>query len=370
MKQELIIFSLFKWSDKLMHREHMIARSFQKMGYRVTFAERSYLKPHEILNQHLRRRVEDGVEVLTVPTLPYLKGKIPAVYGYNDKILEKALSAVLHEKDQSAWLFVTNPNWAKAVVEARQAHQMLAYDMSDDFAAFATNDKWKNMLQNYEDILVENADALFVTTKALIPKVKATKEVFVIENGVDLDDFSGAQPILRKQFKNPLAGYIGGIFDWVDLDLIKKAALLNPTIDFIMIGPTNKVKEVRKLAKMTNVHYLGEVSWKNIPDYFASLDAGLLPFVSEKKYPRLKSANSNKLYQYAYFGYPIIATDFSQVRGLHDIVTVCASKEDFAISVGHVKVKNSQCAKQRKDFAKDHDWKTQAGKIAAVLNKV
>jgi len=371
MKQDVVIFSMFSWSSKLMHREHMIAKSFKEMGYKVTFIERKYFGVGKSLGLRSTSRTEQGIEIVTLPSFPYMKGKLNLVYKLNDKVLGKSLKKVFESLDENAWLLLSTPNWGRAVLANKKKTQVLAYDMSDDLSAFATNEKWKKRLETREKELLKEADIVFVTAKNLLEKTKTCRNAYLVENGVDVDAFKDAKPALKDQFQNPIAGYIGGIYKWIDLDLIQKAASLNPNIDFVLVGPTDRRPEVEELTKLKNIHYLGEVKWQDIGGYFASLDIGLIPFVSEEEYPRLKTANSNKVFQYAYFGYPIVSTDFTQVHGLGNIITVCKNENDFISSLELVlgdtdnKSRNS-----RIEYAKSHSWKNQVQKIIDELMRV
>lgn len=371
MKQEIVIFSLFQWSSNLMHREHMLARSLSRMGYKVTFVERVYIKPGKSYHRsQVRICSNDGIKIITLASFPYIKGRSKTIYKLNDKLLTSGLKDLFNDINPEAWLICTNPNWVQVIKNLKKKSQTLAYDMSDDMPAFATNEKWRKELEVREQEMLKVADTIFVTSKNLLPKTKGGKNARLIENGVDLEAFKNAKPILKKKFSHPIAGYIGGIFDWVDLSLIKKSAELNPEIDFVLVGPTNKQKEVAALAKASNVHYLGEINWQEVGDYFASLDVGLLPFVSEEKYPRLKTADSGKIYQYAYFGYPIISTDFSQVRALGNIVTVCKTEKDFILATGITGKEGDKNSQVRRDFAKNHSWEKQSQKIISSFQEI
>lgn len=368
MSQDIVIFSLFQWSSNLMHRDHMLAKSFNKLGYNVTFVERAYIKPTQILKPVFSSRTDCGIRIITLPSLPYIKGRMSVIYEINDKILSRGIREISDLVDSKAWLITSTPNWGRAILANKKKTQILAYDMSDDLPDFATNEKWKKQLENRENEILEKSDIIFVTAKNLLEKTKAYKKVHLVENGVDIDDFKKATPVLREQFKGLIAGYIGGIYKWVDLDLIQETASLNPETDFVLVGPTNRKPEINEIAKLNNIHYLGEVKWQEIGDYFASLDLGLIPFVSEEKYPRLKTANSNKVFQYAYFGYPIVSTDFVQVRDLDGIVTVCKNEGDFIHSFKEaLKRQDYKDKNKRIAYAKSHSWNIQAEKIIRAI---
>ena len=191
-----------------------------------------------------------------------------------------------------------------------------------------------------------------------------------MENGVDLESSLNAKPILREIYKGKIVGFIGGVYQRVDLDLVEKSVKAYPTADFVVIGPTDQRVKLEEMELLSNFHYLGPISWDIIQDYFASLDVGIIPFVSEKKYPWLRTVDSVKVYQYAFFGYPIITTRFGNVESLKPMVSVAKSENEFVKYIGTAlnRGDSAEIFNKRVALAENHDWLKIAEKMATEIS--
>lgn len=346
MTKEIVIFSLLPWQGKLLHREQMLALAFSRLGYRVTFVTRCKGFPSVTSDQ--------GIEIKKVFALPYIKGYSKVIFKINDFILKNQLS---YDLGKDGWFILSSPLWVK-IVKKESDSQKLVYDMSDDYLAFATNKNWKANLKEYEDKLLKIADIVFVSSANLLAKVPAKKQVKIIPNGVDLEKFKTAKPVLNGIFAGKVVGFIGGIYQRINLGLIEKAVREYPETSFVMVGPTNRNKELREFEKYKNFHYLGAKPWPEIQDYFASFDVGIIPFIKEEEYPWLKSVDSVKVYQYAYFGCPIVVTHFGRIEELSKLVRIAKDEAEFLKALGEaLKEEPGDPIKiKRKELAQDHDW--------------
>lgn len=366
MKKSVLIFSLLNWESKLLHREHMLAKYFSKKGFSVYYIQKENIRNLNQLKCKPKFYKDGEVTIISIFAFPYLKGKIKYVYDLNDLIIKKQLKEVFPLFNDPL-IILESPYWIKAIEESRDNTGILCYDISDDLSQFATNEKWKQKLLDYERETINHSDIIFITSDNLKDKAKEHENVYLVENGVDLDQFKNAKKVL-KDYDGPICGFIGGIFEWIDFDLIETLAKAYPKYNFVLIGPTDNQKRLGDLCENENVHYLGEKDKKEIGDYYKSFDVGLIPFLSEEKYPRLTTVNSNKVFQYAYFGYPIISTSFTQVRELRDFIEVCESQDEFvemlekALRENHKEVENN-----RKYYAMKNSWES---KVESMIKHV
>jgi glycosyltransferase involved in cell wall biosynthesis len=360
MKPKIYIFSIFPWKSNLLHREHMLAQSFTRLGYPVCFVERSYSKIFGTKSRNI-----DGVEVKTVFAFPYLRGVLGFIFGLNDWILTSQVKRMV-DFDESSWLILSSPLWARVGSNLKGEGRKLVYDISDDHLAFTTNNIWRKRLKKYEDFAISEADFVTVTSENLLSKLPKDTKYKIFENGVDLALFAQAKPIMREKYQGKIVGFIGGVYKRVDLDLVAACAKKYPNIDFVIIGPTDQSQKLRELEPVANFHYLGPVPWGEIQDYFASLDVGIVPFVSEAEYSWLKTVDSVKVYQYSYFGYPIVTTKYGRVETLKPMVVVAESKEQFVKMVGEaLEVKEpKELSVKRRALAAEHDWTAVAREMA------
>ncbi len=324
---------MLAWDASLLHRSHMLAKYFKKHGRNVYYVEKiNSFNPFKLGRYEIERK---NVSVLKIYALPYFKGVSKWVFRANDRLIHRAMKDFLKSTNITrAAAVLSTPHWSVSIGEIESFRNRIFYDISDDYIAFASNGIWKHILEEYEKHAVEISAKAFVTTETLMGK--AIAKGVLIENGVDLDSFSTAE---KKEYETSgkVIGFIGGLYAWVDYELISRVAESYPDDLLVLIGPTDSAEAMDRLSNLKNVLYLGPVDKNEIQDYYASFDIGIIPFLSESEYPRLKTVNSNKVYQYLYFGYPVVSTSFNQVDKLRDIVLVSDTHEQFIENINTAK---------------------------------
>jgi len=330
---KIYIFSMLKWNSNLLHRSHMLSKYFSRNDVKACYVEKS--NTLNIFKWGKSSYKKDEVNQLIIYGIPYFRGWSKLIFRFNDFLIKTALERHFDgENISSAIALISTPHWSRSIDNVKAFTNNIFYDISDDYIAFAENNKWKRILSEYERKAVEISKVCFVTSDNLQNKVN--NKGIVVENGVDLIQFSTAKKI-ELPGKGKKIGFIGGLFDWIDFELIVKIAKDNPEDTIFLIGPTNAKAILEMMKSIHNIEYLGAIDKDEIHHYYASFDIGIIPFLSEDKYPRLKSVNSNKVFQYLYFGYPIVTTAFSQVNQMKEMLIVSDTHEMFLENIKKAK---------------------------------
>jgi glycosyltransferase involved in cell wall biosynthesis len=77
--------------------------------------------------------------------------------------------------------------------------------------------------------------------------------------------------------KRPVVGYVGGIHQWMDLELLAAAARQMPDTSFVLVGPLQM--DVSATHGVPNLHLLGKRPHDDIPRYIKGFDVGIVPYV-------------------------------------------------------------------------------------------
>src|SRR5262249_39386579 len=132
--------------------------------------------------------------------------------------------------------------------------------------------------------LAEKSDLCFATAHSLVEHLKRyNPKTFLAPHGVDHEHFARALrsdtvvPQDAAALPRPIIGFIGGIHEWVDFELIGKLAAAHPDWSLALIGEL-KV-EPAELRRYANVHFLGRRAYKELPSYCKSFSAGIIPYV-------------------------------------------------------------------------------------------
>lgn len=105
--------------------------------------------------------------------------------------------------------------------------------------------------------------------------------IFEIHWGVDLNFF---RPTRREAHDRKRIGYVGALTKRKNVQYFIKLASRFPEMDFIISGKGQEENRLRHLMKKSgarNVHFIGFIQEKNLPEFYNSLDAFIFPSVYE-----------------------------------------------------------------------------------------
>jgi uncharacterized SAM-binding protein YcdF (DUF218 family)/glycosyltransferase involved in cell wall biosynthesis len=233
-----------------------------------------------------------------------------------------------------AWTFLPTP-LARDLLAAVDPQATIYYCI-DDFASSSAGAK---RIVASEDGLLQDADLVFVTSERLRARAAAfNTRVHLFPFGVSLERFeavrlaAGAPPDDVGTMKRPIVGYVGGLHQWIDQDLLAAVAARMPDATFALVGPEQT--DVSKLRAVANVHLLGMRQHSELPRYVKAFDVGIVPY-------RLTDYTANvyptKLNEYLSMGIPVVATDLPEIRRFNaqygGVVHVAADAPAFVDAV-------------------------------------
>jgi len=223
------------WNHTLFQRPHHIMLGLARRGFTVIFCT-----PNQIdsLNSNFVSLEENLYLCKNIDALLKLSGR-------KDLILY--ISNTMH----------------KSLIEKLRPAKVI-YDYIDELEVFSNYDS--EMVIAHKELL-RNADLVLVTAERLYRAIQhIRKDAVLCPNAADYWHFANAQltgprPLDFEQrglTSRPIIGYYGALAEWVDYDLLAKAARQRPNYDFVLIG-LDYDGSVHKSGIMSipNVHYLG-----------------------------------------------------------------------------------------------------------------
>ena len=318
-------------------------------GHRVLFIENTGVRPARIsdlprVRHRLRnwRRSTKGFReerpnlfVLSPIVLPLPYSRIAR--WLNTQIMLRSLRNWMRATGFSrpvAWTFLPTP-LARDLLTALQPVATIYYCI-DDFAS--SSPEAKRIVES-EQALFRDADLVFVTSQKLRERAMQQRpDVHLFPFAVNLAGFEKVRssdeppPADLAVLPRPIAGYVGGLHQWLDQDLIAETARRLPNVSFALVGPAQV--DVSRLQNVPNIHLFGQREHADVPRYVKGFDVGLVPY-------RITDYTANvyptKLNEYLVMGKPVVATDLAEIRrfnGDHgDIVRVAATADSYAAAV-------------------------------------
>ena len=232
------------------------------------------------------------------------------------------------------WTFLPTP-LARAVIDDLNPALTIYYCIDD----LASSSREARKIVNSEKALFASADLVFVTSEKLRARAaEVSQHVHLFPFAVNLAVFQKsreqgeAPPADLAALPRPVAGYVGGLHQWVDQELLAAVAAKLPHVSFALIGPEQT--DVSRLKALPNIHLFGQRPHGELPRYVRGFDVGLVPY-------RITEYTANvyptKLNEYLVMGIPVVATDLNEIRrfnGEHgDIVRIAGSADAYADAI-------------------------------------
>ena len=317
---DVLVFPVIDWHYRF-QRPQQLARQLALKGHRVFY-----------LTTTFEAADAPGFNVLESPAANValvrlaVPGSHPNIYqdiltdAQRDLLSDAASRLVERLRLQNPIAIVDLPFW-RPLAETIPGC-LVVYDCMDFHAGFSTNSP--GMIEE-ETRLLERADLVVTTSAPLSEIVGETVPNLLIRNAGEIDYFSESPEISAYRSTRPVAGYLGAIADWFDIELVMASALRFPEWDFILVGGTDHC-DIREAQKLLNVTFVGEVPYDDAAAWVHSFDVAMIPF---RLTELTRCTNPVKVYEYLAAGKPVVATALPEVQLMSEVVHVADSHEAF-----------------------------------------
>jgi len=214
----------------------------------------------------------------------------------------------------------------------------VAYDIMDDWRAFAKVGEAHYYREEVERELLDQADILTCSAPALQAYPHNGREPHLIWNAGPSEPVAPcerpADLVVGEQGTALYLGYLVG--DWFDWELLTRTARALPDVAFNIVGDNKG-----RWLKLPNVHFLGERPYPVAMTYVAHCDVGLIPF----RHARICAAvDPIKLYDYIAGGCRVVASGVMTALAGREWCTLApkgartlAPQVEEAIAAGRIK---------------------------------
>ncbi len=300
------LFQLFKFDVKQGER---LSKNLKKIGEKVFIFE--FLNP--------------GLSQVRLKHLWFDR-----VYG-SDEFINKFGDSLKIAGFSDFYVLSFNP-FANNFVGSIGAKKII-FDLMDNFCFHPEFSYLKGYICRSFEWICSNADLIFCVNdnlkKFLLENYpNSLGKLHVLPNGVSKDLKPGSVPDDIAKVKRPRIGYIGVISKRIDFELVEYLARERKSFQFIFIGGKygNVGKQMKKLKKLGNVHFLGDKHYDLVPCYIASFDVCIIPHRIDEF---TLSNDPIKVYEYLYLGKPVVSTNISIADELRKNVFIADEKENF-----------------------------------------
>jgi len=360
---DILYFGIIDYDYRIQRSQHFVNLLSELYGYRIF-----YISPHLVKG--------------TSYTSRYIKENIIEIHFSYHKdawiYTEDLLSDIENLKKQLHKIFidysikenvaiVAFPTWFYLVNYMKNIFSTkVIFDVLDKFSHFSNvhpdTESFVNSMINIADYVICSSEYLY---NEIIEK---TPNVELIRNAAEFEHFNNLQPNnLLVKYKKPIIGYFGAIAEWFDFDLVEYIASNRRDWNIVLIGRIYS-NEVYKLEKYENIHFLGEVDYKDLPLYLYHFDVCLIPFrVNELT----KSTNPVKLYEYLSAGKPVVSTRLPELEIYKDYIYLADTKEEFLIRIEEALREDDETIKRKRiELAKENDWISRVIRLNEIIKNI
>jgi UDP-galactopyranose mutase len=302
-EQVIITFSHLRWNFVYQRPQHLLSRLARKR--RVYFIEEPVHDPSGVLSWE-RNEPEENVAVLR-PHTPVANS------GFNDEQtphLMRLIGQLVEEEKLQDYLVWFYTPMALPLADTLKPAAVI-YDCMDELSAFLGAPP---QLLQQEERLLQQADLVFTGGPSLFrAKQHRHPNVHCFPSSVDAAHFAQAKHLPEAADQAPLPhprlGFFGVIDERMDLGLLDALSQAHPEWQIIMVGPVVKV-DPASLPQRPNLHFLGQRSYGQLPEYLAGWDACLLPFAQNEA---TRFISPTKILEYMAADRPIVSTPIMDV---------------------------------------------------------
>jgi glycosyltransferase involved in cell wall biosynthesis len=299
---DLVCFSHLRYNFVFQRPNHLMERCARDR--RVFFVEEPVFDGDR--PQLSVERVGRNLSVV-VPRLP--RDTPPAAVP---RLVETAVKELFREWSIEAPITWYYTPMALASTSALKT-SLVVYDCMDQLSAFHGAPPY---LREREIELLQRAQLVFTGGMSLYAeKRRHHSNVHAFPSSVDAAHFRVARerrvdPPDQLPIARPRLGFYGVIDERFDLVLLETLARERPNWQIVLLGPVVKI-DPGTLPRLSNIHYLGQKAYRELPDYLAGWDVAIMPFAENEA---TRFISPTKTLEYFAGGRPVVSTP------IHDVV--------------------------------------------------
>ncbi|MCY0870466.1 MAG: glycosyltransferase, partial [Firmicutes bacterium] len=314
---------------------------------------------------------EAGVDVLRPPVFAPFGSMHRALNVWNQARLARSIRDWLGGQNQTSYVLYSWLPTALDLLPHLPGNPIVVYDCVDDHAAFHgfINSSY---IRDIECAFAGHSNVVIATAQSLFERMsQCAARVLLAPNGVHAEHFTptpdtrAAAAKLRSDWgANVVVGFVGGIGDWIDIELIAQIAASRPEWTFVLIGPV--LTDIAPLSALQNVRLLGPRPYKSLPAYVQAFDVGLSPFrINELT----ASVNPVKVYEYLAAEVEVVATPMRELLAHADVIHLAQDAAGFSDHIQAI-VDGARCdAGKRAALVAASLWNTRIEQIFCAIEE-
>ncbi|RYC72081.1 glycosyltransferase [Spirosoma sordidisoli] len=312
------------------------------------------------------------LHVLTLPwTLPINRLPPGALYtallNWNARRQARCIRRALDRLDFDRPLVINAFHPSLGVAMAGLLNERaLIYYCYDDIRAEAWSRQHGERLEKQ---FLRRVDAVVTTSAALAAAKRAYQpRTFLVENGVDFDQFYQPDALRPASKTVKTIGYIGALDNRIDWSLLERCFTRFPHVQFLLVGRIPDPALAAWLRQFENVQAPGPQPPADLPTWVRQMDVGLIPFVRNEQ---TRAIYPMKLNEYLATGIPVVATDFTDLSQFDGLIQVAPTTDAFIDALQeNLLFDKPDLRSKRIEMARSNSWQHRGQQFSAIIDEV
>ncbi|QNA89095.1 glycosyltransferase family 1 protein [Massilia sp. Dwa41.01b] len=357
----LIVFCHLRWDFVFQRPQHLMTRLAEH--YNILFVEEPV---YEEGQAHLKKTaVAPNITVCR----PHTAIHAPGFHDDQLPALQALLADLVPEGERPVVWFYTP--MALPLLQGLDP-ALVVYDCMDELAAFKNPPK--QLLQR-ESALLGIADLVFTGGPSLYEAKKDRHaNAHCFSSSVDAKHFRQAldSAISHPEQQNiagPRLGFYGVIDERFDTELVRRMAEAHPEWQIVLVGPVVKI-DPAELPRASNVHYMGQRNYDELPKFLAGWDVCLLPFAMNDS---TKFISPTKVLEYMAAEKLSVSTPITDVKVPYgDVVAIASTPEEFIAACEKMlaasESEKAALVERMRDVVANTSWDKTAGRMHELIS--
>lgn len=266
------------------------------------------------------------------------------------------------------WVYPRNFDFVR-IANALDPDIVLA-DVVDDHRAWVdpASPYHAKLTRNYEEILARS-DIAIANCEPVRRALNEYKEpIHVLPNACEPPGPGrGRRPRELRRLRGPIVGYVGNLSSRIDVDLLEEVATRRPDWNVVLIGSAHLNRDVLRLDRHENVHFLGVKPYDEAKRYVRSFDVGIIPHTDDEL---TRTMNPLKAFVYLAEGVPVVSTEIANLGALEEVVELAGDADAFVTAVDGVLRRGGAAvdAGARERVLAEHSWPARVEEILGLLD--
>ncbi len=302
-------------------------------------------------------------EINKFPIIPFPLKRIKILNILNTITQKTYLSLMLKILNPEV-IWITHPSLYDYVPKKAIKKCKIIYDCMDDVQGFNLSDSVKKALDVSEKQLLNDSEAVFVSSQNLQKKVVErgceVRKTILVRNGYngEIIQTEHVQNNATGKFK---AVYIGTISDWIDFDTLQKSLEDISELEYHFYGPIDCA-----VPNNERIIFHGPVKHSLLYETIKDCSILIMPFEVNEL---IQSVDPVKLYEYINFNKNIVTVYYKEIERFNDYVHFYHNTEEY-IEVLKKLITNNKLKyseEQRIEFLNENSWDR---RTEIVINKL